>query len=394
MTKGLGLTLLMLAAYAGIPAWANSLTLPAIADRMRAVECYRADADYEVLLPNFSDPVHYTIRLQSQAEADSLAPCRYIIDWQLETPVSHSEGFSAYFDGTHFRFRDRRLQEYHVEEDAAVFAPLADHTKGVQYQVQFAELLPPFLADHFLQMAADSTFHYTVTQAGEVRINGVRRIMGYDSVEFEYVLDPVSYMPLKIELVNNPAQMGEQVVTVNFSNTNLPVDCHIDAETLMLAHSVEFERYRSNSFSLEQLTGAPLPELTGKTIGGERFTRNRGQGTGRPLILAFVDAEVGTTPEVISAVRGATDFLPLSVDVIWAFMNRRPDVVEEVIGVVQPSETVLVNSGAAARQCGVGELTPALIFVDAKGNVTDVNLGFNQNLQSVVIQKAGINAVR
>lgn len=390
--KLLRFSILLFSVCTGLVANAEQLTLGQIANRMNSTKCYKANADYQLLLPNFSDPVNYAITLQSDASADSLAPCNYIIDWTLDTPVSHSEGFSAYFDGTHFRYRDRKMQEYHLKEDRSVFGPLGDRRKGVQYQAQFTDLLPAFIAEHFLQMESDSTFQYTVTQSDVIKIKGSQSIMGYTSVEFEYILNSADCMPVSVDLINNPGQMGEQELTVSYTSTTISDNCNIDESALISAHEEEFEKYRSNSFSLEQLVGAPLPGFSAKTLDGERFARNRGDISGHPAILAFVDTEVGTTPDVIAAVRDAVNFLPMSVDVFWAFLNRRPEDVAALIGAPQPGETILINANSAARECGVGALTPAIIFVDTHGNVTDFNLGFNQDLQSVVIQKAGIIA--
>ncbi len=50
-------------------------------------------------------------------------------------------------------------------------------------------------------------------------------------------------------------------------------------------------------------------------------------------------------------------------------------------------ESVLINAGGAARDCGVGTTTPALIFTGADGHVTDIIIGYNKSLPSNVIQK-------
>lgn len=385
------LLLLAITACSGFCSY--GLSLKDIAERMRTVACYNAHADYEVLMPNLADPVNYAIELRATEPGDSLAPCKYIINWTLTTPVSSSEGFSAYFDGAHFRFRDRRMQEYHIEEGVETFAPGGDHKRGVQYQVQFAELLPAFLADHFEEMAADSTYSYTITEGKSVKISGMRRVRGYDSVEFEYVLDLETLMPQKIELENNPGQISEQTVYVIYSDAKLPKACKIDLSTLTSANSEAFEKYRSNFLSLEQLPGNPLPQFSTRTLGGERFTHDRGQATGTPTLLVFLDAEEGSTPGVIEAVRVAVDSQPTNIRVIWAFMNRREDTIASLTGPLRPGETVLVNATYAARECGVGTSTPVLIYVDSSGNVTDFTSGFNQDLQSVVIEKAGLSGL-
>ena len=107
---------------------AASADLTEIAGRMSAIDCYKADCTYEVLLASLSQPVTYTVSLESSAaSADTLAPCHYIIRWSLPAAADTTSGFSAYFDGTHFRFRDKRLQEYHSEWSAQSFRPRATH---------------------------------------------------------------------------------------------------------------------------------------------------------------------------------------------------------------------------------------------------------------------------
>ena len=53
---------------------AASADLTEIAGRMSAIDCYKADCTYEVLLASLSQPVTYTVSLESSAaSADTLA---------------------------------------------------------------------------------------------------------------------------------------------------------------------------------------------------------------------------------------------------------------------------------------------------------------------------------
>ncbi len=105
---------------------AASADLTEIAGRMSAIDCYKADCTYEVLLASLSQPVTYTVSLESSAaSADTLAPCHYIIRWSLSGSSRYHIGlFGILFDGTHFRFRDKRLQEYHSGVERTVVRPL------------------------------------------------------------------------------------------------------------------------------------------------------------------------------------------------------------------------------------------------------------------------------
>ncbi|MDE6135094.1 MAG: hypothetical protein K2F79_05925, partial [Muribaculaceae bacterium] len=55
-------------------------------------------------------------------------------------------------------------------------------------------------------------------------------------------------------------------------------------------------------------------------------------------------------------------------------------------------EHILMNAYAPARACGVGAVTPVLVFVRPDGRVSDISIGVNQDLSSIVIQKVGLAA--
>lgn len=375
---------------------AQPAALGEIADRMADIGCYADTCRYEVLLASLSQPVSYDISLESNAApADTLSPCDYIIRWALHSPSGLSAGFSAYFDGAHFRFRDKRLQEYHAEWNSEPFAPGGDTARGVQCQAQFAELLPQFMARRFRAMAADSSYIYTVTYGRDngheaVIIDGVQRYAGYDGAEYTYVLDAATLMPRRIELENNPGQIGEQSIVVTYGNASTGGQCAIGMDALMASESEAFEKYRESTFTLESLPGRMLPEIAAPTTTGERYLHLRGDAFAAPTILAFLDSSVDSTPAVVNTVREAVAMLPMQVDVIWAFLDHRADDVEAVILRPLPGEHLLMHATGAARDCGTGTSTPALIFVNADGSVSDFVNGYNQDMLSVVIQKASV----
>lgn len=383
-------------ALLGVPAMAGAVELNDIAAALRSVDCFGDSCTYEVLLPQFSDPVVYDISLESApiAPGDSLALCKYLISWALHTPVGVSEGFSAYFDGSHFRFRDERLQEYHAEQNPEPFAPSGLVERGVQNQAQFTDLLPAYIAARLDEMASDSSYTYRLRERPQgIELHGTRRINGYDASEFTYLFDSATLRPLSIELENNPGQLSEQTITVKYKGVEAPKDgCVIDLASLTERRSEAFEKYRENTFSLEKLPGRLLPDISGPTLAGDRYHHVRGEALPAPTVIVFVDSSVGSTPEVISAVRRAVDYLPMQTEVIWAFVDRRADDVTPLIGEARAGETVLISARSAARACGVGALTPVIIFTTADGRVSDILQGYNQNLESVVIQNVSLSA--
>ncbi len=390
-----GTVLYALALVSAAPVTSAALDLKEIGAALKATECYTDTATYDLLLASLSDPVAYTVALQSKAApADTLAPCEYIITWSLPSPGGIARGFSAYFDKSHFRFRDKRLQEYHYAENPDPFAPLGFTARGVQRQVQFAEILPQFIGEQFELMASDSTYttHITpdtiVSGSKAVVVEGVRRINGIDAMEYTYILDPTTYLPRNIELENNPGQIGEQSIAIKYSSAKPAAATEISYDALVAAEPEAFEKFRESTFSLTTLPGRPLPRIAAPTATGERYVHEREESFSAPTIFVFVETTVGSTPQVIGSVRKGVDSLPFQTDVVWAFLDHRPEDVTEIVENIRPGESLLINAGGAARDCGVGNTTPAFIFVSPDGHVADIQVGYNQELDSVVIQKA------
>lgn len=377
-----------------------SYTLNELGMRLIHNGCYKDSAFYEVLLPNLAEPVAYRLQLESNdAEGDTLAPCRYFIEWQLPTPNGISDGFLAYFDGTHYRQRDERLQEYHFSRTPEVFAPQGRPERGVQQQAQFSDLLPQSIGRRFIEMSNDSSYLYRIhpdTLVGGQRatvVEGVRRLSGFDCAEYVYVLDINTLRPRRLEFENNPGQLGEQAITVIYDFTNNNNSFVIDENYVVGRKPEEFEKYRESTFTIESLPGRGLPRIASRTASGERYMHERGEALAAPTIFVFLDATVGSTPQVIESVRDAIDTIPGRTDIVWAFINQRN---EDIEGLISPrtGETILIGARSAARECGVGNVTPVLIFADAAGTVSDFIVGNNQNLTSLVIEKASIASIK
>lgn len=381
---------------------ADSVTMQSLAGRLRDVGCYSAACTYRVYLPTHSDPVEYTVNLCSSdtAPGDTLAPCDYMIDWSLPSSSGLAEGFSAYFSGTHFRFRDKRIQEYHAEWDMAPFAPHGIASDGVQCQNQFADLLPQFLADRIDGMRTGDgwlvSFHPDTVVAGRpsVVIDGCLRNRGYTGMIFSMVFDRETLLPSSMEYQNNPDQISEQSVSVSYTETTSKADCRIDLENLMALHSEAFEKYRESSFSLETLPGRPMPEISAPTPTGGRYFRRSGDPFAALTLVVFLDADVASTPKVVADVRSALERTPVAAEVLWAFINKRADGISEIIGSPGPGESVIMSATGSARDCGVGPVTPVIVFCSADGMVSDIINGYNKDMSALVIQKATLAGMK
>lgn len=385
-----------LGAAAGLTAGARQVPVSDVIRQLESAGDYSTGVRYEVLLASLSEPVSYDVALQAApAPSDTLSPCDYFIDWTLHLPDGNSsEGFSAYFGGHHFRFRDSRLQEYHAAEDVMPFAPAGDAARGVQCQVQFAELLPRFMARRFAEMAADSTYIFTVTAdtvysgSPATVLKGVRRISGYDCAEYVYVLDNATMLPRHISLETNPGQIGEQSIAADYGTTVTPRLSAFTIDALTALESDAFGKYRESTFSLDNLPGRPLPRISAPALDGTRYDHAPGARFAAPTVLVFAETTVGSTPQLVADIRRALAAAPRQVDVVWAFLDQRPDDIEAVTGSAQPGETVLRHAGGAARDCGVGAVTPVLVFVNTDGTVSDFIRGYNRDIASDVITKA------
>ncbi len=376
-----------------LQAAARTGNLTALADALAATGPYSGQCSYEVLLASLSEPVTYEVKLQSTpAPADTLSPCDYLIEWSLPTPSGEVSGFSAYFDGSHFRFRDKRLQEYHASNDVMPFAPDGDTSRGVHQQVQFADLLPQFLAQKFRAMAADSTYICKVTAdtiyngAKATVLRGVRRIAGYDCMEYTYVFDNKTLHPVHYDLETNPGQIGEQSIAVNYTSCK-PILEKIDLPSLIKLESDAFEKYRENTFSLDNLPGRPMTQIQAPTITGERYFHAAGAPFSAPTVIVFVESGVGSTSDIIKDIRSAEVLSSTLFNVVWAFLDHKADDVEALTGPATVEETILLHAGGAARDAGVGSTTPVIIFVNTDGTVSDFVRGYNRNLSSVVLEK-------
>ena len=369
-----------------------------LADKLSRYCDFSAKALYEVLLPTSQYPVIYDIKLNSTANADSLAAADYLIEWSLEKDGNRSEGFSAYFPGNHYRYRDQRLQEYHAEWDSNPFMPMGDVSRGVQNQAQFCELLPQYIGNKLSEMAKDSTYksviHPDTLIAGRrvIAVDGVRSFQGIEALIYTYVFDRQSLRPLKIEFDSNPGQISEQTITATFSypegqETIIPTD----EEALMVLYPDIFEKFRESSFRLENLPGRRLPEFSVPTTTGERYTHHKDDTFASPTVLVLLDTDVATTAETVNAVRNAVDALPLRADLIFAFINNSIDAIEQVVPAVRPGEHLLMSARGLARDCGA-TTTPVTIIVKPSGEVADLMIGFNKNLSDFVIQKTAMAA--
>lgn len=380
--------------------------LQSLCQHLTELPCYRSEATFTVSMPQLADDVIYDLSLTQQASpADTLMPVSYLIDWTMHG--TGATGFSAYFNGNHYRFGGERLQEYHTEGDPAPFTPVTRALNatgnaqrrtnpGVHRSAQFVNLLPEEIGATISAMLRDPA--YTVTLHPDTTVNGrkvtvidaIMTIQGTVAQEAEYTFDPATRLPLKIVLENNPGSLSEQTVTVSYANSSVTDSCPaITEETLMTKYPDVFASMRQSNFRIENLAGRQLPGFALLTSTGERYSRRTSDPFRAPTIVAILEAKAGFTPEVIASLREAVDRLPYPADLIMAFTDNHVDTVESIVGGLRPGEHLLMSAAALQRDCGAATL-PAIIIADRSGLVTNVILGFNNDLAEDVIQKMAL----
>lgn len=362
---------------------------------LESVECWQARADYSITLPQATDDVVYTVAMESKAApGDTLAPADYLIEWGVDTPSGRSEGFSAYFDGHHYRFRDERLQEYHWEWDSIPFMPRrvgAAGSAGVQRSAQFADLLPRFIAADLRRMDADSLYSLSVRPDTLVSgrrcavVDAVMTVRGYVCSEVSYTFDAATMLPLAMEADYNPGALSEQMVSVRYDYAGKD-GCHeLSEQFLIERYPGVFEKYRQSNFRIENLPGTRMPGFALPTTTGERYSRQAGDPFRAPTVVVLLEAGSEFTPQLIAGMREAVDRMPVDADVIYAFADNRIDDIDAVLASPRQGEHILMSAGTLARDCGVAAM-PVVIVCGRSGEVSDVRVGYNKELPLDVIQ--------
>lgn len=374
---------------------ARITSLSGLSQRLDEISRYDASAKYSVLLPSADNEIVYDINLQaSGADNDTLAPCDYLISWTVNTPSGKSSGFTSYCAGSHFRYSDERLQEYHFDNDSV---PFVTGRGGVQNNARFTDLLPAFLSREIDRIAADTTaysyrFNPDAAYAGRnaLRLEAVESVRGYTAREMSFIFDASTGYPLYISIESNPGSVSEQSITVSYGEPEVTPADNFSEATLISLYPDIFERFRQGNFRLENLPGTAMPQFALPTPTGERFTYHRGAPFLRPTVIAVIDPDVASVRTTVSDIRKAINAMPAAVDIIWAVKSRHIDTIDELLGYnLREGETILAGAAPIIRNCGITAF-PAMIFVNKEGIIKSVHIGVNKNLSEIVMQKVAL----
>lgn len=388
----------VMALIVAAPLCGRATQLSEIIDALKSIDCYKANVSYSVSLPQAEDDVRYSIMLESMKPSapDTLSPADYVIGWEFRSASGTDvSGFSAYYDGHHYRYRGDRLQEYHLKWDAAPFAERhqGGHTfPGVQRGVQFANLIPAFIALDLDEMARDSLYTVSIESApdGQQKVKAVMTVQGVVCLESVYTFEKTTMRPLAIATETNVGSISEQSMRAAYSYDNCDGPCTpVTEQELSRRWPDVFEKFRESNFRIENLPGSPMPAFSLPQPGGTRLTRSRGQAFGAPALIVIVDPAKGFAAETVKAVRSAVDKMAYEPEVLWAVASTNADRAAELISRARSGEAVALNATGLARDCGAASL-PVIVMCRPDGTVSDVVLGYNNDLSSVVMQKMSL----
>ncbi len=361
---------------------------------LEKIDGFSASVRYEVALPMATDDVVYDVEIASDCNlSDTLCGMDYLVRWQLPRAESKAEGFLAYFNGHHYRYRDHRLQEYHFEWDSIPFQAAGG---GVQRNGQFVDLLPSSIARELRTMLRDTAF--TVSFSGDTVMEGnhvamvcaTQTVNGFCGRNYQLIADRSTGLPLNVWNEYNPGQISEQGVEAAYSYERSPqLKAVASEEELMGMYPEVFEKFRESNYRIENMRGLPLPSFSLPTVTGERYTRHRGDSFNAPTVVALIDPAVETSGETVKALREAVASMPMQVDLILAFTGSNIDTVESLTGAAGMGEALLISAKSLARDCGTS-VFPTILLVGSGGNVENVILGFNNSLSQDVIQSLAL----
>lgn len=354
-------------------------TTPALDDIATALENmpgYAANVSYAVTLPQADDDIVYSVVLQQPADPDS-----YLIDWTAATPSGPAQGFTAWFEGHFYDFRNQRLRERHADWDPAT----PQGAREPQNSAQFSSLLPSRMAAQ-LRALAGPGFSYTLTPAAgnALRLDAVRLSAGEPDAELSWTFDASTLRPREFAADYNPGAISSQQVKAVFTDT-VPSAGRLDEQMLRRRYPDAFARCRESQFAIEQMRGRPMPAFSLPMADGNgRLERQAAQTFERPTLLVLFDSESALAPRLVGEIRAAVDRMPADVDVIWAATGKDRDAVADLLGETRRGEKAVCAAAGLAADCGAATL-PVTLACAPDGRIGSLIIGLNNQFATDVI---------
>lgn len=368
-------SVLMLAATAGTM---SARGIDDCVDALAKMPCYRAQVTYSVTLPQAQDDIVYTVDLaQDPEDADG-----YLIEWSVMSPSGPVSGFTSWFNGDFYNFRNHRLQELHRQWDPeTVSGP-----RAAQNSAQFASLLPTRIAA-WLGEERPVAQSSVAAENGRITYNETWETQGEVGSTITWVFDAESMRPLLFMADYNPGSVAGQQVTAEYSyaDTLVPLQAPLSETFLHTRFPDAFDKYRESQFAIENMRGLPLPAFSLPRLDGGRLARQASDSFRAPTAVVLFDPESTLAPELISTLRAAIDRLPVNGEILWAAVAKNPESTVGLLSPLRDGETAITGAAPLAADCGVAAL-PVVLVCGPDGRISNLVIGLNQTLQTDVMQ--------
>ena len=340
--------------------------------------------NYSILMPSADEPVVYKIFAQStSAPGDTLVEFNYLIDWNMSGAGRQSKGFSAYFDGNHYRERDGKISEYHFSENPQSFIPGGRKARGVANVAQFVDIMPKKVADYLTVNKESITVSPSAMKYGRksVKLSGKEMVNGYVVREFEYYFDPATLQLLGAEFTTSPGQIAEQSISVAYQPIGDAKPLQLSEDALIKLYPEAFALGRKDGYRLANIRGQYLPAFSSVTPGRVRYSRQKGDDFAVPTLFVFLKPGIGSTAALVSDIRNTVSVQNQPVDVIYGYIDGTPDEIEAEIPNLEPGETLLINVRKLAANCGITDC-PTILLLSPDGKIKDFLIGTSSDTQS------------
>lgn len=350
------------------------------ADALAKMPGYRARVTYSVTLPQAQDDVVYTIDLAQDPDD----PDGYLIEWSVMSPSGPVSGFTSWFNGDFYNFRNHRLQELHRQWDSET---VSGHG-AAQNSAQFASLLPTRIADWLRAERPRMTSGIIHDiENNHISYNETWEAQGEVGSTISWVFDAETMRPLLFIADYNPGSVAGQQVTAEYSypDSLAPLSAPLSESFLHARFPDAFNKYRESQFAIENMRGLPLPAFSLPRLDGGRLARQASDPFRAPTAVVLFDPEATLAPELISALRASVDRLPVNAEILWAAVDKNPESASALLSPLRDGETAITGAAPLAADCGVAAL-PVILVCNPEGRITNLVIGLNQTLQTDVMQ--------
>lgn len=298
----------------------------------------------------------------------------YFIEYKNSNDTAKS--FVASIGDSYYRYDGRKLSEYHRDNDSIPFIGKTPVTKsGIFYQ-----FLPRVLQKEIneLIMCKDNK----VNKAGNGVLYITQLVGGHEAKSIKYNANSDD-MPNLYDALNNPGQMGEQSVIVEYTYPEGENIGEISEQMLVSRYTDVFAKYRSSNYSLSSLKGSLLPALSVSDLSGN--SAEISSTNANNSLVVYMENGAGLNDYTISQIREGVEQSIIPVKIFWIYTGKNIEAINEEIGQMSDDEKLLVGGKRTATKLGITGY-PVVFFINKSGIVSGISIGTNNDFKSIVIQ--------